>query len=138
MYDVCLCSYSVLCVLPPPLLPPPPSPVYDVCLWLDYVGLAQYRKKFVHHRVDGPMLLTMDDGQLKVDLGIGPLGHRTLLLQSKDALLTDFGDETGSQYTRSPPRNRGRPMSARTPQEFPRRPASASRWARSLGLGLGL
>ena len=36
----------------------------------------------VSHSVDGPLLLRLTDDQLKKDLGILPLGHRSALLQA--------------------------------------------------------
>lgn len=40
--------------------------VAEVCDWSDYIGLGQYRKKFVHHCVDGRLLLRLSDRDLKV------------------------------------------------------------------------
>jgi hypothetical protein len=45
----------------------------------DYVvalSLGQYRKKFMHHVVDGRLLLRMTDALLRTELGIGPLVRR--------------------------------------------------------------
>jgi len=47
--------------------------VTDVCDWVDGMGLSQYRKKFVHHFVDGRLLLRLNDALLRTELGIGPL-----------------------------------------------------------------
>ncbi|GAX78078.1 hypothetical protein CEUSTIGMA_g5520.t1 [Chlamydomonas eustigma] len=118
--------------------------VRDVCNWVESIGLRQYRKKFLHHIVDGPLLLMLDDSTLKGELGIGPLGHRVMLLQAISAL-PQGGSSSSSpngkgQPGRSPsPMRSGagsRPSSAvprRHPgstraasQERPRRPASAS------------
>ena len=40
--------------------------VSEVCDWSDYIGLGQYRKKFVHHCIDGRLLLRLTDKDLKV------------------------------------------------------------------------
>lgn len=40
--------------------------VAQVCDWSDYIGLGQYRKKFVHHCIDGRLLLKLSDKHLKV------------------------------------------------------------------------
>ena len=40
--------------------------VAEVCDWCDYIGLGQYRKKFVHHCIDGRLLLGLSDRDLKV------------------------------------------------------------------------
>lgn len=45
----------------------------NVCDWLEVVGLGQYRKKFLHHCVNGYLLLQLRDELLKTELGIGPL-----------------------------------------------------------------
>lgn len=47
--------------------------VNDVCDWVDGMGLSQYRKKFMHHVVDGRLLLRLSDVLLRTELGIGPL-----------------------------------------------------------------
>ena len=40
--------------------------VAQVCDWAEYIGLGQYRKKFVHHCIDGRLLLSLTDKDLKV------------------------------------------------------------------------
>lgn len=40
--------------------------VGEVCDWADYIGLGQYRKKFVHHCIDGRLLLCLTDRDVKV------------------------------------------------------------------------
>lgn len=47
--------------------------VSDVCDWVEGIGLAQYRKKFMHHCIGGRLLLRLTDELLKKELGIGPL-----------------------------------------------------------------
>jgi hypothetical protein len=47
--------------------------VNDVCDWVDGLGLSQYRKKFMHHVVNGRLLLRLNDALLKTELAIGPL-----------------------------------------------------------------
>lgn len=42
--------------------------VAEVCDWSDYIGLGQYRKKFVHHCIDGRLLLRLSDRDLKVSV----------------------------------------------------------------------
>jgi hypothetical protein len=48
--------------------------VREVCLWVDFIGMAQYRKKFAHHCIDGRLLLMLTEEHLKGELAIGPLG----------------------------------------------------------------
>ena len=119
----------------------------DVCTWIESIGLGQYRKKFLHNLVDGYVLFTLDDALLKQEIGIGPLGHRVALLRAIDALCDDGGGDDrssplgggrqggGNGRFSSPARGGGRPSSAAPqqqpvgrspPQEYPRRPASAS------------
>ena len=43
--------------------------VPEVCDWVEYIGLGQYRKRFVHHCVDGRLLLRLTETQLKVSKG---------------------------------------------------------------------
>lgn len=40
--------------------------VAQVCDWAEYIGLGQYRKKFVHHCIDGRLLLNLTHKDLKV------------------------------------------------------------------------
>lgn len=56
--------------------------VAQVCDWIVYIGMGQYRKKFVHHCINGKLLCKLTDTQLRVELGIGPLGHREELLSA--------------------------------------------------------
>jgi hypothetical protein len=37
-----------------------------VCDWVAAVGLEQYRHRFLHHVVDGGLLLRLGDAELKV------------------------------------------------------------------------
>jgi hypothetical protein len=43
--------------------------VRDVAMWVEYIGLGQYRKKFSHNCIDGRLLLAITDQQLKVGAG---------------------------------------------------------------------
>ena len=47
--------------------------VPEVCDWVEYIGLGQYRKRFVHHCVDGRLLLHLTEAQLKVCWGAASL-----------------------------------------------------------------
>lgn len=47
--------------------------VRDVCDWVDGLGLSQYRKKLMHHCVNGRLLTKLTDELLKTEVGIGPL-----------------------------------------------------------------
>lgn len=115
--------------------------VRDVGTWLEVIGLGQYRKKFTHHCIDGQVLQHLTDDIIRVELGIGPLGHRHILLGSIAELASmsqgGSSSEGGNPRPRMSPsrpcsasRNstsqklRYRPQSA--PSQYPRRPASPS------------
>ncbi|KAG2490066.1 hypothetical protein HYH03_011531 [Edaphochlamys debaryana] len=114
----------------------------EVATWVDFIGLGQYRRRFLHHLVDGRLLLRLTDSQLKSELAIGPLGHRQALLEAAATVVKNYeeaaaekdGDEGGEGRTDAPARRR--PFSAAaggggaltaSPPGGPRRPASASR-----------
>ena len=46
--------------------------VAQVCDWAEYIGLGQYRKKFVHHCIDGRLLLSLTHKDLKVPYTLPP------------------------------------------------------------------
>lgn len=52
--------------------------VAQVCDWADYIGLGQYRKKFVHHCIDGRLLLSLTHKDLKVPHTLPPSMHALL------------------------------------------------------------
>ncbi|GLC44316.1 hypothetical protein PLESTB_000482800 [Pleodorina starrii] len=54
--------------------------IREVATWIEFIGLGQYRPKFVHHSVDGRLLLSLGEAELARDLRILPLGHRRALL----------------------------------------------------------
>ncbi|GLI69193.1 hypothetical protein VaNZ11_013762 [Volvox africanus] len=54
--------------------------IREVASWVEFIGLGQYRPKFVHNCVDGGLLLSLGDAELSRDLRILPLGHRRALL----------------------------------------------------------
>ncbi len=60
--------------------------VRDVCDWVESVGFGQYRKKFAHHAVDGPLLLNIDEVALKREVGIVVYGHRCRLAEEIEGL----------------------------------------------------
>ena len=40
--------------------------VKEVCDWAEWVGLGQYRKRFLHHCIGGDLLLELTDRNLRV------------------------------------------------------------------------
>ncbi|KAL0054463.1 hypothetical protein WJX82_009210 [Trebouxia sp. C0006] len=85
--------------------------VAEVCDWSDYIGLGQYRKKFVHHCIDGKLLLRLSDRDLKEEMGIAPLGHRQGLLMAIADVAT-YNSQTHGDSSPHRPQSRGRPQSA--------------------------
>eukprot|EP01120_Amphizonella_sp_Union-15-10_P008568 TRINITY_DN30_c0_g1_i2.p1 TRINITY_DN30_c0_g1~~TRINITY_DN30_c0_g1_i2.p1 ORF type:complete len:344 (-),score=58.48 TRINITY_DN30_c0_g1_i2:49-1011(-) len=73
----------------------------DVCSWLSStVGLPQYTKVFKDNDVDGSVLLSLTDSDLK-DLGITSLGHRKKIMESIK-LFTHTGGHGLTQPTQHP------------------------------------
>ncbi len=70
--------------------------VRDVADWVEYIGMSQYRKKFLHHCIDGPLLLGLTDAELKFELGVGPFGHRAAILQAIASLESEAGSAGGA------------------------------------------
>ncbi|GFR44833.1 hypothetical protein Agub_g6174 [Astrephomene gubernaculifera] len=62
----------------------------EVANWVEFLGLGQYRRRFLHHYIDGRLLLQLSDAQLKTELGIAPAVHRRAILDSAGALLRQF------------------------------------------------
>ncbi|GFR41127.1 hypothetical protein Agub_g1775 [Astrephomene gubernaculifera] len=54
--------------------------IREVATWVEFIGMGQYRSKFVHHSVDGTLLLALGEPELARELRILPLGHRRALL----------------------------------------------------------
>lgn len=40
--------------------------VTEVCDWVEEIGLGQYRRRFLHHCIDGSLLLRLTGHELKV------------------------------------------------------------------------
>ena len=40
--------------------------VKEVCDWAEYIGLGQYRKRFLHHCIGGSLLMDLTEHNLKV------------------------------------------------------------------------
>ncbi|CAD8153765.1 unnamed protein product [Paramecium octaurelia] len=53
----------------------------EVCTWLDYLGLSQYKEKFIQNHMIGEILHDLTDVELKDELGIDISAHRNLILQ---------------------------------------------------------
>lgn len=57
----------------------------DIARWLEGLGLPQYVRPFADNAIDGEMLPTLNDADLK-ELGVAALGHRKKLLAAIAAL----------------------------------------------------
>ncbi|CAK71557.1 unnamed protein product (macronuclear) [Paramecium tetraurelia] len=55
--------------------------IEEVCIWLDCLGLSQYKENFIKNHMIGDTLHDLTDVELKEELGIEILGHRKLILQ---------------------------------------------------------
>eukprot|EP00775_Hariotina_reticulata_P008604 gene8604-8785_t len=101
----------------------PVGVVADVCDWLEAIGLPQYRKKLMHHCIDGRLLLRLDDHLLKTELGIGPLGHRAMIEEAVQALRhADVAEAAAAAAAGNSANSAG---AARGGQRSPPRPSSA-------------
>mmetsp|Transcript_11712 Transcript_11712/g.17752 ORF Transcript_11712/g.17752 Transcript_11712/m.17752 type:complete len:737 (-) Transcript_11712:97-2307(-) len=70
--------------------------VVEVQLWLDSIGLGQYRDVFFFNEVDGDMLADIDEDDLIV-IPIEKLGHRKKILKKVQTTLgAAAGDKVGS------------------------------------------
>ena len=76
--------------------------VRDVCDWVESVGMGQYRKKFAHHAVDGPLLLKIDEAALKSEIGIVVYGHRSRLAEEIEGLRAGVSGLPGSPKPAAP------------------------------------
>ena len=78
----------------------------EVCIWVEHIGLGQFRKKFAHHAIDGRVLAALTDEHLKADLQITGLGHRFKLLEEIAALAGRAPDGRGPGPGPRTPRER--------------------------------
>jgi len=62
--------------------------IVDVAAWLEEQNLGQYAMVFAEQQIDGELLLSLTDGDLR-ELGLTALGHRKRLLLALDALRGD-------------------------------------------------
>ncbi len=67
----------------------------DVVVWLRSLGLERYEVAFRENEIDERVLLSLTLEDLK-EIGVGPVGHRRMLLQAIAALRTDEGGRAHS------------------------------------------
>src|SRR5215467_172608 len=67
----------------------------DVVVWLRSLGLEEYEAAFRDNKIDERVLPNLTQEDLK-EIGIGPVGHRRILLDAIAALRTDAGGKAPS------------------------------------------
>src|SRR5947209_8399686 len=74
----------------------------DVFAWLRELGLAQYEAAFRENVIEERVLPGLTSEDLK-EMGVGPIGHRRLILDAIAALQKKSDVEPSSRAERSPP-----------------------------------
>lgn len=89
---------------PSPQLPPDTASwtVQEACCWLQRIGLGQYRKRFVHHAINGALLLRLTPGQVKGELGISSIGHQAAFLDAQRLLKEQHHDPQCLRQAQTP------------------------------------
>ena len=67
----------------------------DIVVWLRSLGLEEYEEAFRDNKIDERILPNLTQEDLK-EIGIGPVGHRRILLDAFAALRTDAGGKAPS------------------------------------------
>jgi SAM domain (Sterile alpha motif) len=62
----------------------------DIGSWLRSLGLERYEAAFREHEIDKRVLPNLTQEDLK-EIGVGPVGHRRMLLEAIVALRADTG-----------------------------------------------
>ena len=70
---------------------PEGGPVPDVALFLDELGLSQYRQAFLENAVDYELLPELSDADLR-ELGVEALGHRRRILTAAARIAGDIAE----------------------------------------------
>src|SRR3989338_4248313 len=70
--------------------------VSDVGLWIDHIGLPQYKQLFIENAVSGMALTELDSDDLRV-LGLEKIGDRKSFLRALRRLIDRPGSQSGSQ-----------------------------------------
>ena len=74
----------------------------DVAVWLQTLGLERYVAAFREHEINEQILPRLTQADLK-EIGVGPLGHRLILLEAIAALHADASLSTDIAATSSAP-----------------------------------
>ena len=67
----------------------------DVVVWLRSLGLEEYEAAFRDNKIDERVLPNLTQEDLK-EIGVGPVGHRRILLEAIAALRADTGHKAPS------------------------------------------
>jgi hypothetical protein len=67
----------------------------DVVVWLRSLGLEEYEAAFRNNKIDERVLPNLTQEDLK-EIGVGPVGHRRILLDAIAALRGDAGSKPPS------------------------------------------
>ena len=67
----------------------------DVVVWLRSLGLEEYEAAFRDNKINERVLPNLTQEDLK-EIGVGPVGHRRILLEAIAALRADAGSKTPS------------------------------------------
>jgi class 3 adenylate cyclase/predicted ATPase len=70
----------------------------DVAVWLRGLGLEQYEAAFREHKINEQVLPSLTQEDLR-EIGVGPVGHRRMLLEAIAALHATTGGNTPSADT---------------------------------------
>jgi hypothetical protein len=73
----------------------------DVAAWLQSLGLGRYEAAFRKNEIDQRSLPSLTQEDLR-EIGVGPVGHRRILLEAIAALHTGRGSEAHSADVVSP------------------------------------
>jgi hypothetical protein len=74
----------------------------DLGGWLRSLGLERYEAAFRENEINERVLPSLTQEDLK-EIGVGPVGHRRILLEAIAALRTDAGGKAPSAEVATPP-----------------------------------
>ena len=80
----------------------------DVVDWLRSLGLERYEAAFRDNEIDERVLPSLTQEDLK-EIGVGPVGHRRMLLEAIAALRGDTGSNAPSAVVPTYPVSRASP-----------------------------
>jgi hypothetical protein len=72
----------------------------DVSAWIVSIGMEQYKKHFVHHAVDGQLLLELNIDLMRSELKILPLGHRNAILAQRNSCRDSHAEKLDDSIAR--------------------------------------